>query len=74
MQLPSPPPLYRFQPSVDVPGPVAPKNGTSPTDAQVAALVSKAHAMGITVMFRPCVDPVRGAALHFFAPLTCYLD
>ncbi len=52
----------RFQPSVDVPGPIAPKTGTSPTDEEVTGLVAYAHSLGMTVLLRPCVDPVRDDA------------
>jgi hypothetical protein len=52
---------YRYQPNVDVPGPIYVKNGTTPTDTEVSGLVAQAHAQGLQVMLRPCVDPVRPA-------------
>ena len=55
----------RFQPSVDVPGPIAPKTGTSPTNEEVTGLVAYAHSLGMTVLLRPCVDPVSADADAF---------
>jgi hypothetical protein len=62
------------QNTVDTPGPVYPRNGTTPTDEQLASVVGRAHAIGISVLFRPCVDPVRAgvcAVVGYARPLVC---
>ena len=46
-----------YQPDVDKPGPIAARNGTSPTDSALRSMVTAAHQRGIKVLWRPCVDP-----------------
>ena len=46
-----------YQPDVDKPGPIAPRNGTSPTDSALQSMVKAAHQRGVKVLWRPCVDP-----------------
>lgn len=55
-----------FQKSVDIPGPIY-RKATSPTDEEIAGIVSLAHSKGISVMMRPGVDPVRGFERDYVA-------
>lgn len=50
-----------FQHTVDVPGPIYPRPGISPLPDEIAAITQLAHSKGISVMIRPCVDPVCAA-------------
>jgi hypothetical protein len=46
-----------YQETVDTPGPIYVRNGTTPTDDELTAIVQLAHSQGVSVLFRPCVDP-----------------
>jgi len=46
-----------YQPNVDAVGPIYPRAGVSPQDAEITSILSYAHAHGVSVMMRPCVDP-----------------
>jgi hypothetical protein len=46
-----------YQHSVDAPGPITALDGTSPTDAALLEITAAARARGLSVLWRPCVDP-----------------
>jgi hypothetical protein len=46
-----------YQASVDTPGPIVARNGTSPTDAALLQMTAAAKQRGLKVLWRPCVDP-----------------
>ena len=50
-----------YQASIDAPGPIYQRAGITPTDDEITGTVNAAHAAGLSVLFRPCVDPVRQA-------------
>jgi hypothetical protein len=62
-----------FQHTVDVPGPIYPRAGISPLPDEIMAITQLAHSKGISVMIRPCVDPVCTAFARLFIGLVIVL-